>query len=270
VRVEELQEVTDPRVADYRGVRDPQWLRQRRRFIVESRQIIEILLTRADLEIESLLVTAAAFEALRPALGDRPDAVVYLVEPPLLRAIGGFSFHQGALALVKRPADRPLEELLPGLGSRARVVVLENVTNPDNVGSIFRNALAFGAAAVALDASCAHPFYRKALRTSMGAGMRLPFAIEGRALTVLDRLARAGFERVALTPEAGAQDIERAVEELRAAERLALVVGHETRGLSAETLGACDRRIRIPMAPGADSVNVATATGIALHRLAGL
>ena len=268
VRVEEPSDAADPRLADYRGVRDPEWLRHRRRFVVESRQVIELLLGRADLELESLLLTPAAHAALAPRLDEREDAVAYVVDPALLREIGGFAFHQGALAVVRRPEDERLDALLRGLDARARLVVLEDVTNPDNVGSIFRNALAFGAHGALLSSGCAHPFYRKSLRTSMGAALRLPFAIEGDWPGALAELRATGFLCAALTPERSAAPIERVAPALRAAPRAALVLGHEGDGLPASTQAACQLRARIPMAADVDSVNVATASGIALLAIA--
>jgi tRNA G18 (ribose-2'-O)-methylase SpoU len=261
VRVEQVNDAADPRVADYRGVRDPEWLRQRRRFVAESRQVIEILLTRDDLEVESLLLTAAAHRALEPRLGRSRVPVAYVVESDLLREIGGHAFHQGALAVARRSEDERLDQLLARLAPRARLVALEHVTNPDNVGSIFRNALAFGADGVLLSSRCAHPFYRKSLRTSTGAALRVPFAIEGDWTEALEELRRAGFVRAALTPDPDAESLVKAAPSLR---------GHEGDGLSARTLAGCDRRVRISMAAGVDSVNVATASGIALHELAGL
>ncbi len=270
MRVETPSDAGDPRVADYRGVRDPEWLRHRRRFLVESRQVIELLLARDDLQVESLLLTPAAREALAAHLERRDDAVAYVVSPDLLREIGGHVFHQGALAIAHRPEDERLDRLLRGLEGPVRLVALEGVTNPDNVGSIFRNALAFGAHGALLGGGCAHPFYRKSLRTSMGAALRLPFAIEADWPAALDELREAGFVCAGLTPDAGAEPIEHVAPALRAAPRVALLLGHEGEGLSAASLAACRYRVRIPMAPGVDSVNVATASGIALHLLAGL
>jgi tRNA G18 (ribose-2'-O)-methylase SpoU len=156
--------------------------------------------------------------------------------------------------------------------SRARslVVALDEVTNPENVGGVLRNAFAFGARCALLSVGCAHPLYRKALRTSMGAALQVPFTITRHWPAALAELGRAGYARVALSPAPDARDLAEVAAELHACPRVALVVGREGDGLSAATLAGCELRARIPMAPGVDSLNVATASGIAMHRLAGL
>ena len=147
----------------------------------------------------------------------------------------------------------------PGL-----VLALEDVSNPDNVGGVFRNARAFGADAIFLSAGCADPLYRKAIRTSMGASLVTPFAHLPGWADGLAQLRAAGYTLVALTPDPSALDIAH----LGAApSRVALLLGAEGPGLSAETRAAADLRMQIAMAPGVDSLNVATAAAIALHRL---
>ena len=185
-----------------------------------------------------------------------------------LRAVAGHRFHQGCLALARLPAPRGIEDLAPPQGDDAGVVVgLEGVTNPDNVGTIFRSASAFGASAVLLSPGCAHPLYRKALRTSMGtaldARVRAPRALAGGAGTD----AGAGVPVLALTPAPGAVDLEDALVRLPGPARLVLLLGSEERGLEAATLERADEAVRIPMAPGADSLNVAATAAIALHRV---
>jgi tRNA G18 (ribose-2'-O)-methylase SpoU len=147
-----------------------------------------------------------------------------------------------------------------------RVVVLERVSNADNVGSIFRNAAAFGADAVLLGPSCADPLYRKAIRTSMAASLRVPFAQAHPWPDVLRMLRSLGFVVVGLTPESNATPLPE-VASRTAQQRTALLLGHEGEGLSADALALCTHLARIPMAEGADSVNVATAAGIALYEI---
>jgi tRNA G18 (ribose-2'-O)-methylase SpoU len=170
----------------------------------------------------------------------------------------GFDFHRGCLAAGDRPGDIPLESLLA-----ARVlVVLERVTNPDNVGAVFRSALAFGAGGVVLSRGSADPLYRKAIRVSMGATLRVPFARLEEWPTPLARLGAAGFTIVALTPAAVLD-----IAELGRPERVALLLGAEGDGLGAAARACADVEVAIRMAPGANSLNVATAAAIGLHRL---
>ena len=145
--------------------------------------------------------------------------------------------------------------------------MLEDVGNPDNIGSIFRNAAAFGAECVLLSPNCCDPLYRKAIRTSIGATLRIPFGNIDDWPGGLSRLRDAGLTTTALTPNPDAEDIEDFVADMPP--RVALLLGTEGPGLSGGATARADRRVRIPIAPAIDSLNVATASGIALHRMAG-
>jgi tRNA G18 (ribose-2'-O)-methylase SpoU len=269
MRAQHIERADDPRVDDYRAVRDPEWLKRRGLFVVESRQAIEFLLARADLAVDSLLLTPSAWRQLQPSLESRPPIPVLVASPGLMREIGGYRFHQGALALARRPLDGQPEALIAPPG-RARLVVLEEVSNPDNVGAVFRNALAFGARGVLLSAGCAHPLYRKAIRASTGAALRLPYAFAADFGAALESLHKAEWLCAALSPDPRATPIDRIAGELAARPRVALLLGHEFAGLSAAALSACELHVRIPMVAGIDSLNLAAASAIALHRLAGL
>jgi len=167
--------------------------------------------------------------------------------------------HRGILAIGRREPDRPAAEILAGCGARGLVVVAFGIANHDNMGGIFRNAAAFAADAVILDEASVDPLYRKAIRVSVGATLTVPFARIARDDDVLALLADAAFEAVALSP-AGAITLA----ELRPAPRTAILLGTEGPGLPAALL-ARTRTVRIPMAEGFDSLNVATASGIVLH-----
>lgn len=263
----EIADPRDERIADYRGVRDPEWLGRRRVFIVEGRDALARCIHSGRFELRSVLATPTSLAALSGTLAKLPEHVpVYAAPRPVLEAAGGFGFHQGCLAAGVCPAPEPLTEWIAGRSGAARVVVLDDVTNPDNVGSVFRNALAFGAAGVIASERSAHPLYRKATRTSIGAVFRLPWTIAPDAPSALVALAAAGFGCAALTPEPDALDI--AAFEPRA-QRLALVLGHEGYGVSPAALARCDLRLRIPVSREAESINVAAASAIALHRLLG-
>ena len=154
------------------------------------------------------------------------------------------------------------------VASVSRLIVLEAVSNVDNIGGIFRSAAALGGHGVVVGPGCGDPLYRKAIRTSIGATLRVPFASATLWPEALHDLQAAGFTLVALTPERGADPLEDVAADLRSRARVALIVGAEGTGLSAAALDCTDLRVRIPMAAGTDSINVATATAIALYRIA--
>ncbi len=189
--------------------------------------------------------------------------------PAVLRDVTGYRFHQGCIALAALPTPQSFTDVLPLLRETGSLVlVLEGVTDPDNVGTIFRSALAFGVDAVLLGPGCAHPLYRKALRTSLGTALRVPF-FEADASSwpdELDLLAQSGFARLALTPAAEARPLGDAVLALGAAP-VALLLGSEEKGLSDAALVRATTRVRIVHDTGIDSLNVAAAAAIALHAL---
>jgi len=260
--VERIDGEADPRIDAYRAVGDPASLERDGLFVAEGRLVVERLLEDAWFDVHSVAVTPAALEALRSALGQHPALNVYVCEPAVLRAVTGFHFHRGCLAL----AYRKLRTISPsGLLAASRVLALEGVTDPDNVGGLFRTALAFGVDAVLLDRDAADPLYRKAIRTSMAATLRVPFVRLEPWLDGLASIRAGGCELVALTPSPDAVDL--ADYAPRAGNRLVMLAGAEGSGLSEATLAAADVRVRIPVDPRADSLNVVTAAGIALHAL---
>jgi tRNA G18 (ribose-2'-O)-methylase SpoU len=254
----------DPRAADYRGVSDPQLLRSRKLFIAEGRIVVTRLIEDGRWTIRSVLVSEAAKRDLEPMLAAIAARVPILVcEAAEFLGITGYDIHRGCLALVERRPALSLEAVLAG----ARLtVVLEGVSNADNVGGVFRNAAAFGADVVLLSPTCCDPLYRKAIRTSMGASLRVPFVQLGEWPASLPQLRAAGFQLVALTPREPSEPLDTFASRPRAP-KLALLVGAEGPGLTAAVESAADDRIRIPIAPGIDSLNLAVATGIALEHL---
>jgi tRNA G18 (ribose-2'-O)-methylase SpoU len=148
----------------------------------------------------------------------------------------------------------------------ALLLVLEGVTDPDNVGGAFRNAAAFGADGVLLS-GCCDPLYRKAVRTSMGHVLQMPHARLDDLGGAMGALKCAGFTIVALTPASDATPLGEYARVRAPLERIAVLAGSEADGLSGAALAAADARVRIPMHPGVDSLNLSTAVGIALDRL---
>lgn len=254
----------DPALEPYRHVGDPSWLRAQDLFVAEGRFVVERMLESGAYDVHSVVVTPAARDAMAPVL-DAAPCVVYVRAEDALAEITGFNFHRGCLALARRPPARPLASL----AGIPRIVGLEGVGNPDNVGGLFRTAAALGAGGVALDAASGDPLYRKAIRTSMAATLRIPWARADADewLPWLAATRRAGFTIVALTPDPLASVLDDIAERVRRRERLLILLGAEGTGLSAATLDAADVRVRIPIDPGFDSINVVVAAGIALARL---
>jgi tRNA G18 (ribose-2'-O)-methylase SpoU len=252
----------DPRVADYARVGDAAWLREQGLFVAEGRLVVRRLLEDGRFEVASVLVTSAARAALADLLDGRPGCPVYVAAQDDLNALAGFNFHRGCLALAHRPPAGSLDALDEILGARM-LVAAEEVGNPDNVGGIFRSALAFGAGAVVLDTRSADPLYRKAIRTSMGASLRLPFAQVDQWPSALGRLREAGYRVLAFTPSADAEPLDGLTPQ--PGEKVVLLFGSEGEGLSATAMEAAHQRVRIPVDPRSDSLNVAVAAGIALH-----
>lgn len=245
---------------------DPLRVRQRGLFVAEGRLVVERLVTDRRFRLRALLLTDTAHAQLRRWPGwDGLDIPIYVTTPPLLHDIGGYHFHQGCLGLAERPADLRLLDVVEAVPPGRPLLVLERVGNPDNVGGIFRNAAALGAAAVVLSPGCADPLYRKSVRTSTGAVLRVPYAVADEWPVALEALKRQGCAVVALTPDVSAVPLGRY--EPPPGERIALLLGNEGDGLSREALAGADAHVRIPVEPLVDSLNVATAAAITLHDL---
>jgi tRNA G18 (ribose-2'-O)-methylase SpoU len=266
---EDVADLGDPRLADYRNLRDAELLLRRDRFIVEGRGNLRVLLTRTVLRPESLLLSEAACAALEAELVPLVRGIPVFVAPQsVLDAVVGFRVHRGALAVCRRPAPRdPTALALEVLGREPapRVIVLEGVRDADNVGGIFRAAMAFGARAVFLCASACDPLYRKAVRTSMGGSLCVPFARAEEPVELLSTLRAKGFCVLAFDPKEPGEALEDLCDRLPGP--VALLFGTEGAGLSDAALAGADRRVRIGMEDGVDSLNVATAAAIGLHDL---
>jgi tRNA G18 (ribose-2'-O)-methylase SpoU len=257
----------DPRIAEYRSVSEPALAAAAGVFVAEGSFVVRRLLQQDRFSPRSVLVTEAALRRLSDVLSSPPPSLdIYLTSLDVMREIAGFNIHRGCLALGdRRPPLDPLELA----ESARRLLVLEGLGNPDNVGGIFRNAAAFGVDAVLLGPGCADPLYRKAIRVSMAATLLVPFAAFDNWPADLAALRRHGVRLIALTPVRDAEALGAIPASCCSGDRVALLVGSEGDGLSRDAIAAADLRVRIPIAPLVDSLNAATAAGIALHWLAG-
>ncbi|UOM35166.1 RNA methyltransferase [Acuticoccus sp. I52.16.1] len=243
----------DPAIALFRDIRERDRIGRDGVFIAEGLSVLTVLLERSPLETLALLVEESRVARL-PVLARRGAAPLYVAPQSVVDTIAGFHLHRGILAAGRVPAPRPLAALPAG---PLRLPVLVNLANHDNVGGIYRNAAAFGAAGVAIDATTANPFYRKAIRVGAGAPLTVPTYTAGDDLVAA--LRAAGLTPYALTPGADAR-----LGATPLAERAAFLLGTEGPGLP-EALIASAEPLAIAIAPGVDSLNVATTAGIALH-----
>lgn len=251
----------DPRAAAYREVRERDLAGREGLFVAEGDIVLRILLSgRSRFRPVSILLAENRVAPLTGLLADVQDTVPILVAPPaVMERIAGFPIHRGVLAIGSRDASSAPAGVLASVQGPALALGLVGLANHDNVGGAFRNAAAFGVDAVLLDRTTCDPLYRKAIRVSVGASLTVPFARAGTDTALVDALETAGFTVFALAP--GGREI---LHEFAWPERSAILLGAEGPGLPAAILRRV-RTLRIPMAAGFDSLNVATAAGIALH-----
>lgn len=251
----------DPRIAGFRDIRERDLTGRQGLFVAEGEVVLNVLTSpQSRCRPVALLLDRKRVEGLAAVVArlDR-DTPVYVADQPILDAIAGFHLHRGILALGRKPPPSTLDEQLAPLGPGAVVVAACGVGNHDNMGGLFRNAAAFGAGAVLLDQTCCDPFYRKAIRVSVGAVLRTPMVTGLEASAMIDGLERAGFSVMALTPGA-----KTALHHIPGGGRVALILGPEGPGLAPDVIARC-LPVGIPMSGGFDSLNVSVASGIALH-----
>jgi tRNA G18 (ribose-2'-O)-methylase SpoU len=261
-----IKDPLDAALAPYRLIGNPDALRREGLFAVEGRLVLPRLLA-SRYRAHSVLVSEPAHAALEPLLRSHPDLPVHIASIDAISQITGFDFHRGCLALAFREEARSLDDVL-GPESKALspepVVILEAVSNPDNIGGIFRSAHALGARAVVVSPNCADPLYRKSIRTSMGAVLDVPSTTLDDFPAGLRDLSARGYRVIAMVTDAGAPALRDVIGESRAA--VAFLLGSEGYGLSTQAREAATATARIPMASTeADSLNVTAAATIALY-----
>ncbi|MBY6412671.1 RNA methyltransferase [Rhodococcus sp. BP-252] len=260
VHVIDIDDSADPRLDDFRDLnssdRRPDLPDGKGLVIAEGVLVAERLLSSRFAPISLLGVDRRLTE-----LGSRLDDVdvpFYRTTADVMADAVGFHLNRGVLAAAHRPPELDLADVLKGART---VVVLEGVNDHENLGSMFRNAAGLGADAVLFGAACADPLYRRAVRVSMGHVLRVPFARVPDWPRGLKILREAGFQTISLTPNPSAISLAEAM----TGEKVALMLGAEGPGLTEHAMRASDVRARIPMAPGTDSLNVATAAAMALY-----
>ena len=262
MNITEIDDPADARLAPYRDIRERDLASRDGLFIAEGKVVLDVLLSARRFEPLSILLLESRVEGMAQTLANAPATLpVYVAPASVMDAVAGFNVHRGVLAAVRRRPPEAVGELIAGLPRQALVLALVGISNHDNVGSIFRNAAAFGVDAVFLDRTSCDPLYRKAIRVSVGASLKVPFAVACDVGELIASLGAAGFEQYALSPR-GRFDIGAVTPPTRSA----LYLGTEGEGLPESVMSGMTT-VRIPIAPGFDSLNVAAASAVALHRL---
>jgi len=259
----EVDDADDPRLADYRDLRDVELRKalesEHGLFLAEGEKVVRRAVE-AGFDARSFLMAPRWLEGLADVL-DRSEAPCYVVSERLAEEVTGFHVHRGALASLHR---RPLPTVADVLAGASRVVVLEDLVDHTNLGAIIRTCAALGIDGVLLSPRCADPLYRRSIKVAMGTVFTLPYARIEDWYDALPAISAAGFTTVALTLADDAVALEDAVAGL---DKVALVLGTEGHGLSPRWQASADRRAVIPMRPGVDSLNVAAAAAVACYVL---
>ena len=234
-------------------------------FIAESPNVIERAISAGYMPEAFLIDIAFYTEQVRQITSQFPKVPVYLAESSVLNSLTGIHLTRGVLCTMRRKAIVLDAEVL---SEKKRIVILENVMNPTNLGAIFRSAAALGMDAVLLTSGCTDPLYRRAARVSMGTVFQIPWAYLPDAPTAADAISmlkNMGYRSAAMALCDDSVSIDN--ENVRSADKLAIVLGTEGEGLASETIAACDWTVRIPMSHGVDSLNVAAASAVAFWEM---
>ena len=260
----EIKDFSDPRLDVYARLTEAQLLNRfepkKGMFIAESPKVIMRALDAGcrpvSLLVERSHINAEAAEAIARC-GDGP---VFTASLDILTKLTGFQLTRGMLCAMRRPQLPTVEQVLEGT---TRIAVLEDIQNPTNVGAIFRSAAALGRDAVLLTPACSNPLYRRSCRVSMGTVFQIPWTYLEEGWT--EKLRAMGYKTAAMALRDDSYSID--APELRAEEKLAVVLGSEGDGLADGTIAACDYTVKIPMFHGVDSLNVAAASAVAVWEL---
>ncbi len=267
----EITDFSDPALDVYARLTECQLLNrfepEKGLFIAESPKVIHRALdagyTPVSLLMERRHIDGQAADVIARCGG----IPVYTSEPEILTQLTGFQLTRGVLCAMRRPQLPSVESVLQ---DAKRIVILENVMNPTNVGAIFRSAAALGMDAVLLTPGCSNPLYRRSARVSMGTVFQIPWTYLGEEIADwlekgMDTLSRMGFKTAALALSDNSVSIDDPA--LMAEEKLALILGSEGDGLTETTIASCDYTVKIPMYHNVDSLNVAAASAVAFWQL---
>ena len=271
MKITDLNDLQDPRLNEYARCNERQLLHRDAPFggvfIAESPRVVRRALD-AGCQPESFLIDEAQIDDLtRQLVENYPSVPVYSGPPEVIRTLTGIPMTRGMLSCMKRPKLSSVEKICEG---KKRIAVLENVTNPTNVGAIIRSAAAMGMEAVLLNHACSDPYYRRAARVSMGTVFQVPWTYlevreSGQDMPYPQYLQSLGYKTAAMALVEDSVSIDD--ENLMKEDKLAVILGAEGDGLMPETIAASDYTVMIPMENGVDSLNVAAASAVAFWQL---
>ena len=269
----EITDFTAPELDVYARLTEAQLLNREEpakgMFIAESPKVIERALDAGCIPVSLLMERKHIESQAKDVIARCGDIPVYTSNLDILTKLTGFQLTRGVLCAMRRPQLPTVEEVLK---DARRIVILENVMNPTNVGAIFRSAAALGMDAVLLTPGCSNPLYRRAARVSMGTVFQIPWTFIGSEMADwpergMTKLRELGFKTAAMALRDDSVSIDDP--KLLAEEKLAIILGSEGDGLTNDTIADCDYTVKIPMYHGVDSLNVAAASAVAFYQLAG-
>ena len=263
----EITDLSAPELVVYARLTEAQLLNRfepaKGMFIAESPKVIHRALDGGCQPVSLLMERKDIDGSAREILARCPEIPVYTADESVLCQLTGYHLTRGVLCAMRRPAKPSLEEIC---AKANRIVILENVQNPTNVGAIFRSAAALGMDAVLLTPGCSDPLYRRSARVSMGTVFQIPWTFTGAwPEEGMAQLKALGFKTAALALSDRSVSIDDP--DLMAEEKLALLLGSEGDGLTDQTIASCDYTVKIPMYHGVDSLNVAAASAVAFWQL---
>ena len=260
----EITDADDQRIIEFCNIKERDLTRREGQFIAEGKVVLQHLvnsqITDRRFEIVKILILKSRFDGVEELLSTVPDTVpIYIAEKSVMNDIAGFEMHRGILALGKYHSNvkTVLDE-----NERSLVLGACGISNHDNLGSMFRNATAFGVDKIVLDKTCCHPLYRKAIRVSVGTALTMPFELDIDIQQMISDYTAKGYSIYGLSPHGTEM-----IDELKPAQKTLLLLGTEGEGLPASVMRQV-KTARIAQSDGLDSLNVATASGIALWQIA--
>ena len=267
----EITDFTAPELDVYARLTEAQLLNREEPakglFIAESPKVIERALDAGCQPVSLLMERKHIDSQAKDVIARCGDIPVYTSDLDILTKLTGFHLTRGVLCAMRRPQLKSVEETLQ---DAKRIVILENVMNPTNVGAIFRSAAALGMDAVLLTPGCSNPLYRRAARVSMGTVFQIPWTFIGSEMSDwpesgMEKLRSLGFKTAAMALRDDSVSIDDP--KLLAEEKLAIILGSEGDGLTNDTIADCDYTVKIPMYHDVDSLNVAAASAVAFWQL---
>ena len=269
-RIIEIKQAEDPRIAEFCNIKERDLTRQSDQFIAEGKVVLQHLIhsqiSDRRFEIVKILILKNRLDGIRDVLEEVPlNIPIYTADKSVMNEIAGFEMHRGILALGQYNPDGDNADQIAKVGNAdapSLVLAACGISNHDNLGSIFRNAAAFGVEKILLDPTSCHPLYRKAIRVSVGSALTVPFELDVDIMSMIEDYTEQGYSIYGLSPRGT-----KMIDALEPSQKTLLLLGTEGEGLPDEIMTQI-KTAKISQSDGLDSLNVATASGIALWQIA--